>query len=128
MLNFIIGPIVKLLLKRTPSLARPYAEKIAKVILTVVLITLSIIAFFVIDYFNDRDAVSDYKKDAVIKEQAETMESNNRANRGEAVRSDNRDSAEDQSREILEDIHEEDPESAQAPATRGNRAVADRLR
>jgi len=128
MFNFILGPIASFLMNRRPSLTKSHATRLAKIIAVVGLIIICVVSLIVLDHFNDKRAVKGYKKDVIIEEQAETIESNNRANRGEEVRRDDRETAEDQSRESLEDIHEQDPENAQAPATRGNRAVADRLR
>lgn len=114
----------KFLLMRNPAMTLQHARRLAKIGLAVAAAVLLVIALVVVVWMIRKDAVEDHQAGRT----EDALEGERRANAGDAARREAREADSEQTNTELETIHAEDPEGAAAPASRGSRAVADRLR
>ena len=120
--------IAKWLIARNPAMTLAHAKKLAKIGVAVAAVVLLVVCFLVWDWWDDRQAVeaANLKREAA--EARASLEGERRANTAGAKRDNARRADAETTEDQLEAIHDEDPETAAAPASRGSRAVADRLR
>lgn len=85
-------------------------------------------AWQVFDHVNDRQAVKRAMAEQAQQESAAALAAERAANINATARDDALRAASRQTEQQLETIHAQDPAAAAAPASRGSRAVADRLR
>ena len=120
----IVRWLAGVLIARRPSLTRAHAERTvrwAAIVLAAVLI-LAAIALV------RRDAVADFEIEQRVERSVAALEGERRASRGDAERRAARERETRHVEQELELINAEDPDAARAPAARGSRAVAERLR
>ena len=119
-----IGFIDKWLVTRNPALTMAHARRLVQIGLVLALVVLIVGGIALWDHLDDNAAIR--KHDAGRVE--DTLAAERSANEGGFSRAAAREATSRQTIDELEDIHAEDPEGAAAPASRGSRAVAERLR
>lgn len=124
MIGLIAGWLVKRSLASGAGLTLPHARRIAKIGLILVSAAALIGGFMFWDWLDDRAAIRAHEADRV----ADTVAAQRRADTNDEIREDAREAVSEATTERLEEIHDEDPETATRPASRGSRAVAGRLR
>jgi hypothetical protein len=123
-----LGPIAAWLMAKNLVGSSAFARDAAKVILGAAGVLLLALALGLALWLIRRDAVEEFQTERRAQETARALEGERRANQGGAERALAREAASKTTETRLETIHAEDPEAAVAPASRGSRAVADRLR
>lgn len=120
--------IAELLLQRKPGMTLSHATRLAKIgvaIAAVVLLAGGVLAFF---HFHDKGVIERHELESERDEANAALESERRASTAGAKRDEARRTDDETTQDELETIHAEDPDAAARPASRGSRAVADRLR
>jgi hypothetical protein len=128
MIGFLVAKLAGWLVKRSlaggGAMTPDHAARCAKVGLLVVAVVFAIGGFLLWDWLDDRAAIRQHE--AARLEQSLAAERS--ANAGAIMREQAAVAASAETTQQLEEIHAQDPESAVRPASRADRAVADRLR
>lgn len=123
-----IAMIAGWLMSRNAALTLPYARRLAKIGLAGAALALLVGGFALWLALHDRGVIERHETEQKLEEASTALEGERRASTAGQVRDKGRAAADDQTEQQLEAIHAEDPDAAAAPASRGARAVADRLR
>jgi len=123
-----LGSIAAWLVAKNLAGSMTSARGAARTILVLAGVVFAAIALVFTVWLIRWDAVQDFAAGQRGERTAEALKGERRANQGEAERALAREAASETTEAQLETIHAEDPEAAAAPASRGSRTVADRLR